>query len=79
VADELNVEIAGTAFTHRLYQFALAYSGWRYVTVFDSVESFMALSTGLQAALWALGGVPEEHQPSAENPTLAPRHHSSAA
>src|SRR5690606_4054036 len=25
-------------------------------------ESFMALSTGLQAALWRLGGVPEEHR-----------------
>ena len=62
VADELKVEIAGVAFTHRLYQFALAYSGWRHVTVIDSGESFMALSTGLQAALWALGGVPEEHR-----------------
>ena len=62
VADELNVQIAGVAFTHRLYQFALAYSGWRHVTVIDSGESFMALSTGLQAALWALGGVPEEHR-----------------
>jgi len=62
VADELNVEIAGVVFTHRLYQFALAYSGWRHVTVIDCGESFMALSTGLQAALWALGGVPEEHR-----------------
>ena len=62
VADDLNVEIAGVKFTHRLYQFALAYSGWRHVTVIDSGESFMALSTGLQAALWALGGVPEEHR-----------------
>lgn len=25
-------------------------------------ESFQALSTGLQAALWKLGGVPEEHR-----------------
>ena len=62
VADELNVEISGVAFTHRLYQFALAYSGWRHVTVIDFGESFVALSTGLQAALWALGGVPEEHR-----------------
>jgi hypothetical protein len=62
VADELGVQIAGVAFTHRLYQFALAYSGWRHVTVIDAGESFMALSTGLQAALWALGGVPEEHR-----------------
>ena len=62
VADELKVEIGGVAFAHRLYQFALAYSGWRHVSVIDSGESFMALSTGLQAALWALGGVPEEHR-----------------
>ena len=62
VADDLGVEIAGEAFAHRLYQFALAYSGWRHVSVIDSGESFMALSLGLQAALWALGGVPEEHR-----------------
>ena len=62
VADKLNVEIGGVVFVHRLYQFALAYSGWRHVTVIDTGESFMALSTGLQAALWALGGVPEEHR-----------------
>ena len=62
VADSLDVAIDGRAFPHRLYQFALAYSGWRHATVIDSGESFMALSTGLQAALWALGGVPEEHR-----------------
>jgi hypothetical protein len=62
VADELDVEIAGVVFAHRLYQFALAYSGWRHVSVIDCGESFMALSTGLQAALWTLGGVPEEHR-----------------
>ena len=55
VLDELCVEIDGVVFAHRLYQFALAYSGWRHATVIDSGESFMALSTGLQAALWALG------------------------
>jgi hypothetical protein len=62
VADALNVEIAGTPFKHRLYQFALAHSGWRHVTVINTGESFLALSTGLQAALWALGGSPEEHR-----------------
>jgi hypothetical protein len=56
------VEIAGTPFKHRLYQFALAHSGWRHVTVINTGESFLALSTGLQAALWALGGSPEEHR-----------------
>lgn len=62
VCDELAVEISGAPFAHRLYQFALAHSGWRHAVVVTSGESFMALSTGLQAALWRLGGVPEEHR-----------------
>lgn len=62
VADGLGIEIDGAAFAHRLYQFALAHSGWRHVTVVVGGESFIALSTGLQAALWCLGGVPEEHR-----------------
>jgi transposase InsO family protein len=62
VCDELDVEIGGEPFPHRLYQFALAHSGWRHATIVTSGESFMALSTGLQAALWRLGGVPEEHR-----------------
>jgi hypothetical protein len=47
---------------HLLYQFALAYSGWRYVEVVLGGESFMALSSGLQNAAWMMGGVPEEHR-----------------
>jgi transposase InsO family protein len=62
VADDLGVEIDGAAFDHRLYQFALAHSGWRHATVVTGGESFLSLSTGLQAALWRLGGVPEEHR-----------------
>jgi transposase InsO family protein len=62
VADELDVEIGGAAFEHRLYQFALAHSGWRHAVVVTGGESFLALSSGLQAALWRLGGVPEEHR-----------------
>jgi transposase InsO family protein len=62
VADDLGVEIGGVAFEHRLYQFALAHSGWRHAVVVTGGESFLALSTGLQAALWRLGGVPEEHR-----------------
>lgn len=62
VADDLGIEIDGVAFNHRLYQFALAHSGWRHASVLAGGESFMALSTGLQAALWRLGGVPEEHR-----------------
>lgn len=62
VADDLGVEIDGAVFEHRLYQFALAHSGWRHAVVITEGESFLALSTGLQAALWRLGGVPEEHR-----------------
>jgi transposase InsO family protein len=62
VCDGLGVEVGGAAFPHRLYQFALAHSGWRHASIVTSGESFMALSTGLQAALWRLGGVPEEHR-----------------
>lgn len=62
VADDLGVEIDGATFEHRLYQFALAHSGWRHASVITGGESFLALSTGLQGALWRLGGVPEEHR-----------------
>lgn len=58
----LQVTIAGAALLHLLYQFALAYSGWRYVEVVLGGESFMALSSGLQNAAWMMGGVPEEHR-----------------
>lgn len=62
VADEPGVVVAGEPFPHRLYQFALAHSGWRHAEVVDSGKSFQALWAGLQAALWRLGGVPEEHR-----------------
>jgi len=62
VCDELGVVIGGAAFAHRIYQFALAHSGWRHAVVFEGGESFIALSTGLQSALWRLGGIPEEHR-----------------
>ena len=62
VADELSVSIAGLAFEHRLYQFAFAHSGWRHAYVVLGGESFQALTSGLQDALWMAGGVPEEHR-----------------
>jgi hypothetical protein len=61
-ARELAVRIAGTPFDHLLYQFALAYSGWRHVAVVLGGECFLDLSSGLQDALWALGGAPHEHR-----------------
>lgn len=61
-ASDLGVTIAGMPFAHRLYQFALAHSGWRSADVVDGGESFAALSAGMQNALWRLGGAPEEHR-----------------
>jgi hypothetical protein len=61
-AGELGITIAGVPFPHRLYQFALASSGWRSSCVVEGGESFQALSAGLQSALWRLGGAPEEHR-----------------
>jgi hypothetical protein len=61
-ARELQVCVGGGLLEHRLYQFALAYSGWRHVEVILGGESWVALSQGLQNALWALGGVPAEHR-----------------
>lgn len=58
----LGVLVEARPLPHRLYQFALAYSGWRHVEVVLGGESFEALASGLQNALWQLGGVPEEHR-----------------
>ena len=49
-------------FNYRLYHYWLAFSGWRYVKVICGGESFTALSTGLQNALWRSGGAPKEHR-----------------
>jgi len=53
--DELGVQIDGAAFPHRLYQFALAHSGWRHAEVVIGGESFIALSTGLAIGAVAPG------------------------
>jgi len=62
VCDELGVTIAGAALPHRLYQFAFAHSGWRHACIVSGGESFQALASGLQEALWMAGGVPQEHR-----------------
>jgi transposase InsO family protein len=59
---ELEVSIGGEPLAHRLYQFVLAYSGWRHAEVVLGGESFDALASGLQNALWHLSGVPQEHR-----------------
>ncbi|HCA35025.1 MAG TPA: IS21 family transposase [Gammaproteobacteria bacterium] len=56
------VTIQSKPFKHLLYQFRLAYSGWRSVTVVQGGESYAALATGLQRALQRAGGSPAEHR-----------------
>lgn len=56
------ITIAGKVFTHLLYQFRLAYSGWRYVQIVLGGESYSALAEGLQSALTLAGGSPLEHR-----------------
>jgi hypothetical protein len=58
----LGITIAGEPFDHRLYHFRLPFSGFEHGHVVLGGESFVALAEGLQNALWALGGVPEQHR-----------------
>ena len=59
---QAGVTIAGVPLDHRLYHFRLAYSGFEHAHVVLGGESFVALAEGLQNALWALGGAPQEHR-----------------
>jgi transposase InsO family protein len=59
---ELGVTIAGQLLDCRLYHFRLPFSGFEHAHVVLGGESFVALAEGLQNALWALGGVPEQHR-----------------
>ncbi len=56
------VTIAGQLFTHLIYQYRLAYSGWRCAHIVRGGESYSALAEGLQNALHKSGGVPVEHR-----------------
>ena len=56
------ISIRGKSFKHLLYQFRLAYSGWRSVTAIQGGESYAALACGLQRALQQAGGSPIEHR-----------------
>jgi transposase InsO family protein len=59
---ELGITIAGVTLDHRAYHFRLPFSGFEHAHVVLGGESFVALAEGLQNALWALGGVPEQHR-----------------
>lgn len=57
-ATDLGVTIAGRLLPHLLFQLVLSFSGWRWLTIAFG-ETFEALVSGVQGALWQLGGVPE--------------------
>lgn len=56
-ANELRVTIGGRRFDHLLFEFRLSHSGW-FAASIAFAETFEALSAGLQAALFELGGSP---------------------
>ena len=60
--DELSISIAAKPFVHTPYHFVLVFSRGEHVDVVEGGESFVALSKGLQNALWQAGGVTQEHR-----------------
>lgn len=52
----LGVTIGGVVLVHLLFVFRLSFSGWTWVQLAFG-ETFEAMVSGLQRALWALGGV----------------------
>ena len=56
-ASDLGVTIRGVPFPYLLFEWVLSYSKWAYVALAFS-ETFEALVSGLQGALWTLGAVP---------------------
>lgn len=57
-ATKLVVRVAGEPLAHSLFVLRLSFSGWTWVEVAYG-ETFEALVSGVQGALWSLGGVPE--------------------
>ena len=58
----VEVTINNKPFEHLIYHYRLAYSGWQYAQIIQGGESFIALSEGLQNALAASGGAPQQHR-----------------
>ncbi|GAC1300099.1 MAG: hypothetical protein NVS2B9_19110 [Myxococcales bacterium] len=58
---DLAVTLGGVPFPHLLFHLVFAYSNVEAIRVCFG-ESFEALVEGLEGALWALGGVPQEHR-----------------
>ena len=58
---DLGITIGGVLFPHLVFHLVLTYSNMEAVHVCLS-ESFESLAEGLEAGLWQLGGVPEQHR-----------------
>lgn len=58
---ELAITLGGMPFPHLLFHLVFVYSNVEAVRVCFA-ESFEALVEGLEACLWALGGVPRQHR-----------------
>jgi hypothetical protein len=58
----IEITVKGQPFEHLIYHYRLAYSGWQYAQIIQGGESFVALSEGLQNALFACGGAPKQHR-----------------
>lgn len=56
--EELGVTIDGKPFPHLLFEFVLSFSKWLWACI-AFAETFEALASGVQGALWALGGTTE--------------------
>lgn len=69
--NELLVTIAGQPFKHMLYHLTLTYSNWEWGQVCFS-ESYESLASGVQDALWELGGVPAEHRTDSLSAAVRP-------
>lgn len=61
VMNELGVTIGGERFDHLFFHFMLPYSNWETGGICFS-ESFEALISGFQSAVWELGRVPRVHR-----------------
>lgn len=59
--NDLRVTISGEPFDHLFFHFMLPYSNWETGGICFS-ETFEALISGLQSALWELGRVPKVHR-----------------
>jgi hypothetical protein len=58
---DLGVTLGGVAFPHLAFHLVLTYSNVEAVTLCMS-ETFEALAEGIEACLWQIGGVPQQHR-----------------